>query len=440
MDLQSPNQQDETQQSPTTDTPITPAEEQPIAAAEASVPSAAEEQLTAAEEASVPSAAEEDVPSAGEDGEEEDTAADTNPATGVKRGTLVEGTITRTTPTQVTVDLGDGVEGVITARELDRLDRSTIDALQPGNKLLVYVLRSSNEDGMPVLSINRAKEEQDWRDAEKYADSKEVYEGRVAGYNKGGLIVRFGRLRGFIPASQISPEREGRSAGGESPDQRWGAMLNEAILVKVVEVNRSRNRLILSERAASREAREKQKEKLISSLKVGDMRTGKVISLTDFGAFVDLGGADGLIHLTEMSWKHVNHPRELLNVGDEVEVKVISIDPDRKRIGLSRKSLEKDPWDEVTRAYKENQLVQGKITKLTRFGAFASLVDNAEIEGLIHVSELADYRVDHPRDVVAVGDVLTLRVVKVDTERRRLGLSLKRVDSAKYMDTDWSID
>ena len=440
MDLQSPNQHDETPESPTTDTPITPASE--VTPAEEQPVATASNEMTAAEELHVPSAADEDVPSAGEEegeGEEEDSASDSTSPSGIKRGTLVDGTITKTTPTQVMVDLGNGVEGVITARELDRLDRSTIDALEPGKPLLVYVLRSSNEDGLPVLSINRAKEEQDWRDAEKYAESKDVYEGRVAGYNKGGLIVRFGRLRGFIPASQISPEREHRS-GGESPDQRWGAMLNEAILVKVVEVNRSRNRLILSERAASREAREKQKEKLISSLKVGDMRTGKVISLTDFGAFVDLGGADGLIHLTELSWKHVNHPRELLNVGDEVEVKVISIDPERKRIGLSRKSLEKDPWDEVTRVYKENQLVQGKITKLTRFGAFASLVDNAEIEGLIHVSELADYRVDHPRDVVAVGDVLTLRVVKVDTERRRLGLSLKRVDSAKYMDSDWSID
>lgn len=355
----------------------------------------------------------------------------------VKRGELLEGVIIETTPTQVQIDLGNGVIGIVPSRELEYLDRKILEELQVGNRLTVYVLRSAKKGGQPILSISRALEEQDWREAERYADEKLVYEGRVAGYNKGGLIVRFGRLRGFIPASQIGAEREGR-AEGESPDQRWGSMLNENIMVKVVEVNRARNRLILSERAASREGRERQKERLIAELKVGEVRKGRVISLTDFGAFVDLGGADGLIHLTEMSWKHVTHPREVLNVGDEVEVKVISIDPARKRIGLSMKSLEQDPWMEVVKHYSEDQLVQAKITKLTRFGAFASLVDNADVEGLIHVSELADYRVEHPRDVVAVGDVLTLRVLKIDTERRRLGLSLKRVNSPRYMNSDWN--
>ncbi len=399
-------------------------EETPTASAEAEVESVGE-----IDEDDVPSAAEDEAEGEGEEEPEDETAR-------IRRGQLVEGKILDTTPTEVKVDLGEGIVGLVTSRELDRLDRTSIEELKPGNNILVYVLRSSSQSGHPILSINRAREEKDWLDAKEYADNKQPYTGRVAGYNKGGLIVRFGCLRGFIPASQISQERD-QQPNAENPDDRFGSLLNKEIVVKVVEVNRSRNRLILSERAATRESREFRKEKLIRELKVGEVRTGHVISLTDFGAFVDLGGADGLLHTTEISWKHISHPKDELHVGQEIEVKVISIDPDRKRIGLSRKVLENDPWEEVFRSYKIDQLVQGKITKLTRFGAFASLVDNNEIEGLIHVSELADYRVEHPRDVVAVGDVLTLRVVKIDPERRRLGLSLKRVDSPRYMSSDW---
>jgi len=214
-------------------------------------------------------------------------------------------------------------------------------------------------------------------------------------------------------------------------------MVGEDIAVKVVEIDRARNRLILSERAAAREWREKQKSRLLDELAVGEIRKGRVISLADFGAFIDLGGADGLVHLTELSWSHVTHPREILEVGQEVEAQVISVDRERKRIGLSLKRQENDPWQQVVRNYEVHQLVQATVTKLTKFGAFARLVDAPEIEGLIHISELADYRVSHPREVVLVGDVLTLRIVKIDADQRRLGLSLRQVDSAKYMDQDW---
>lgn len=413
----------------------------PVASAvEAENPTEAESvaTLNADEEDHIPSASEE-VSASDHIDEEADDAEDESASntSGVKRGELLEGIVTEKNDNEVLVDLGNGVTGVVPNRELQYLESPTAENLEIGTKLAVYVLKARGGNaGMPLLSISRALEEQDWRTAEGYSDTKNVFEGRIAGYNKGGLIVRFGRLRGFIPASQISQEREQR-AKGESPDQRWSDMLNEAILMKVVEVNRQRNRLILSERAATREIRETQKQKLIDDLKLDDVRTGRVISLTDFGAFVDLGGADGLVHLTEISWKHPNHPREVLKVGDEVKVKVISIDPSRKRIGLSIKALEDDPWANSIKTYQENQLVQGKITKLTRFGAFANLMDNPDVEGLIHVSELADYRVEHPRDVVAVGDVLTLRVIKIDAERRRLGLSLKRVNSSRYMNSDW---
>jgi small subunit ribosomal protein S1 len=277
----------------------------------------------------------------------------------------------------------------------------------------------------------------DWERAEAFRQSQEIYETKISGYNKGGLIVRFGRLRGFVPLSQLSSDRRSRAAAGATPEDSLGAMVNETIIVKVMEVDRQHNRLILSERTATRESRERRKEQLIAQLQVGEIRKGRVVSLEDFGAFVDIGGAEGLVHLTELSWKHVTHPRELLTVGQEVTVEVISIDPVAKRIGLSMRRREPDPWDTVAVDFAQGQLVKGEITKLTKFGAFARLVDLPEIEGLVHISELSETRVNHPRDVVKEGDVLTLRVVKVDVKNRRLGLSLKRVQSKEYLDIDW---
>ncbi|MCB9452472.1 MAG: S1 RNA-binding domain-containing protein [Anaerolineaceae bacterium] len=353
-----------------------------------------------------------------------------------KRGDLLEGKITSTSPTAVYVDVGSKSEGVIPGRELERMNRETLEMLQQDAVIPVYVVNPHDVNGNLVLSFNRALEEQDWRLAQEYVKSKQVYEGRISGYNKGGLIVRFGRVRGFVPQSQIGADRRREMQGG-TPEERWGAMVNEPVAVKVMEVDRARNRLILSERAATRESRESRKENLIGELQVGEVRTGRVVSLVDFGAFVDVGGAEGLVHLTEMSWKHVTHPRDLLSVGQEVKVEVISVDPDNKRIGLSMKRQEADPWDTVAATYSIGQLVQGIVTKLTKFGAFVRLEDLPEIEGLVHISELSDQRVSHPREVVNEDEKLTLRVVKMDIEQRRLGLSLKRVNSAEYLDLDW---
>lgn len=354
----------------------------------------------------------------------------------LKRGTLVEGTVIATSPTQVTVDVGMEAQGIIPGHELEKMGKSTLDSLREGAPITVYVVNPHDHNGNIVLSVNRALEELDWQRAEEFRQSQEVFETRVAGYNKGGLIVRFGRVRGFVPQSQMGMDRR-RTTAGETPEERWGKMVNEPIAVKVMEVDRSRNRLILSERSASRESREKRKEVLIEQLHEGEVRAGRVVSLEDFGAFVDVGGAEGLVHLTELSWKHVTHPRELLRVGQEVRVEVISVDRDAKRIGLSMKRQEPDPWDMIAINYNVGQLVRGRVTKLTKFGAFARLVDVPEIEGLIHISELSDRRVNHPREVVQENDELTLRVVKMDIANRRLGLSLKRVNSAEYLDQDW---
>jgi small subunit ribosomal protein S1 len=363
-------------------------------------------------------------------------AQDTSDTKGPKRGDVLEGTVTTTSPTAVYVDVGGKTDGLIPGRELERMNKETLDLLKAGEKVSVFVVNPHDHNGDLILSLNRALEELDWRRAEEFRESQDVYESHVAGYNKGGLIVRFGRVRGFVPQSQLGSDRR-RELSGETPEERWGKMVNEPIAVKVMEVDRARNRLILSERAAARESRETRKESLINQLQVGEVRTGRVVSLVDFGAFVDIGGAEGLVHLTEISWTHVTHPREVLQIGQEVKVEVISVDPDAKRIGLSMKRQAADPWDTVATDYGIGQLVQGIVTKLTKFGAFVRLVDVPEIEGLVHISELSDQRVNHPREVLEENETVTLRVVKMDIENRRLGLSLKRVNSAEYLDMDW---
>jgi small subunit ribosomal protein S1 len=222
---------------------------------------------------------------------------------------------------------------------------------------------------------------------------------------------------------------------GDTPDQRWSKMVGEPITVRVIEVDRERRRLILSERAASTETRESVKDRILEELKEGDVRTGRVTSLADFGAFVNINGADGLVHLSEISWDRINKPDEVLKIGEEVNVKIISIDREKKRIGLSIRQLQNDPWGNQVSHITVGQLVEGKITKLAKFGAFARL--EGDIEGLIHISELSEKRIEHPKEVLKEGDVVTLRVLKIDTENHRIGLSLRRVDSPAYSEMDW---
>ena len=315
--------------------------------------------------------------------------------------------------------------------------------LKVGDEITTFVISPENENGNIVLSLSRAQAEKDWREAEDLFKSQDVFEGQVAGFNKGGLIVKVGKVRGFVPASQLvthgggKAEEAAEGEGEAKSDERWQPLVGKKLQLKVIEMDRARNRLILSERAAMRDWRKVQKEKLLSELHEGMHLKGKVISLADFGAFVDLGGADGLVHLSELSWKRVTHPREILKVGQEVEVEVLNVDHDRKRIGLSLKRLEQDPWGRIEIRYKVGQLVEGTITKLAKFGAFARIKDDDEIEGLIHISELSDGRINHPREAVKEGQVLTLRIIRIDPERRRLGLSLKKVDQAEYAEADW---
>jgi small subunit ribosomal protein S1 len=353
-----------------------------------------------------------------------------------KRGEIRKGTVASVSATEVLVSIGTKSEGIIPTRELERMDPEARAKLQEGQEIWVYVVNPEDSQGNVLISISKAQEETDWLQAEELRTSQTVYNGRIDGFNKGGLIVKVSNLRGFIPASQFSLSRRHRSEG-ETPDQKWSRMVGETICVKIIEVDRARNRLILSERAAAKESRESQKDRLLSELQEGEIRTGHVISLANFGAFIDLGGADGLVHLSEISWKRINHPSEVLKVGQAVKVKVLGMDRERKRISLSMKLLEEDPFTIATQNLKEGQLVTGTITKLMKFGAFAKIEGLEDIEGLIHITELSENRIEHPKEVVQVGKSLALRVVKIDPETRRIGLSLRRVASAQYAALDW---
>ena len=361
--------------------------------------------------------------------------------TPLKRGEVREGIIVGISSSEILIDLSGKTEGVVAGREMERMPKELLDSIKVGDEILAYVVNPEDKNGNIVLSLSRAQLEKDWREAERLFKAQDMFSGHVAGFNKGGLIVRLGKVRGFVPASQLDSNRHPRlNEAGLTPEERWGELTGETLQLKVIEIDRERNRLILSERAAMREWRQLQKEKLLTDLTEGETREGKVISLADFGAFVDLGGADGLIHLSELSWKRVNHPREVLRVGDTVQVYVLNVNRERRRIGLSLKRLQPDPWTLVDENYVIDQLVEGVITKLAKFGAFACIVGDEEIEGLIHISELSEDHIAHPKEVVQEGQVVTLRVIRIDTDQRRMGLSLKRVDQAEYADLDWQAE
>jgi len=352
----------------------------------------------------------------------------------LERGKIVEGIIVHISSNEVLIDINAKSEGIVTKRDLERLGPESLAELKVGDTVLSSVLTPEDKNGNIILSLTKAQVEKDWREAERLFKAQEGFEGSVAGYNKGGLIVRLGRVRGFVPSSQLVPK-----GGGDFGSEEYKAKLvGQDIQLKVIELDRDRNRLILSERAAVRDWRRMRKDKLLESLNEGDIRRGIVSSLCDFGAFVDLGEADGLVHLSELSWRRVAHPNEVLSVGQEVEVYVLNVDRERKRIGLSLKRLASDPWTLADELFQVGQLVEGTITKLVKFGAFARLSDS-DIEGLIHVSELSEEHVTHPKEIVSDGDVLTLRVIKIDSARRRMGLSLKRVASADYAEQDWDV-
>jgi len=341
-----------------------------------------------------------------------------------QRGEIREGVVVRKDSDQIIVDIGSKREGIVPATDLEKLGKEFVDRIRVGDEISVYVLKPESREGEIIVSINMARQMKDWERARQLKESEEIIEGKVVGYNKGGLLVDFGSLQGFVPRSHIVSASTRTEFGSHHQDQ-LGQMVGQALPLKVIEVNPRQRRLILSERAAWKEWRRVQKERLLEDLQEGDVRRGTVTSLTNFGAFVDLGGADGLIHVSELSWDRGKKPEDVLQVGQEVRVKVIHVDRERKRIGLSLKQLKPDPWEGIEDRYVIGQYVDAEITNLTKFGAFARLEEG--VEGLIHISELTDAKIEHPSQVVQPGQVVTVQIINLDGERRRVGLSLRRV-------------
>lgn len=340
-----------------------------------------------------------------------------------QRGQVIEGTVVSIDKDGVLVDISTKSEGLIPSHEVQAAQRDDDGDLEVGSRVLVYVVQPEDREGHVILSLRRARAERGWRQVEKYQEENTIVEAEVVDCNKGGLIVNLNGLRGFVPSSQVVGFRQG-SGDRETIDERLAGMVGKRIPLKVLEINRRRNRLILSERAATQEMRQRRKEELLEELEPGQMRHGRVSSVCDFGAFVDLGGADGLVHISELAWSPTAHPSEVVSVGQEVDVQVISVDHEKKKIALSLRRAQPEPWSTIAETYNIGDEVQGKITKLSSFGAFARVQDG--IEGLIHISELSDEHVTHPKHVVKEGDVLTLKVIRVEPERHRLGLSLRQ--------------
>jgi small subunit ribosomal protein S1 len=340
-----------------------------------------------------------------------------------ERGDVREGTILRVDGSDVLLDIGAKQDAVISQRELAQMSQEERQRLRIGARVQAYILRSNDAEEQVIVSLRLAAEYQDWLHAEELLASGEIVTAVITGYNRGGLLCSILSLQGFIPASQVVSVAARRLT---SQPEVFDEVRDSEMVVKVLEVNRRRRRLILSERAAQHEWRAKQRERLFAQLEVGDRRKGVVSNLASFGAFVDLGGVDGLVHLSELSWGRLDHPGRLVRVGQEVEVEVLNFDRERQRIGLSLKRLQPDPWTTVEERYAPGQLVSGTVTHLVKFGAFVELEDG--IEGLIHLSELAGDELGSVGSVVSEGQSVDLVVLSVDADHHRIALSLRQFE------------
>jgi small subunit ribosomal protein S1 len=334
----------------------------------------------------------------------------------INEGEVVSGKVVRVDKDEVLIDIGYKSEGVIPVSELSiRRSVNPVDEVQIGDEIDALVMTKEDADGRLILSKKRARFEMAWKRIELAAESGEPVEGIVIEVVKGGLILDLG-VRGFLPASLVDIRRV----------QDLDEFMGQTLRCKVIELNRSRNNVVLSRRAVLEEERKEMRQAILDRLSPGDVVTGTISNIVDFGAFVDLEGIDGLIHISELSWSHVNHPSELLDIGQEVQVKVLDIDRERQRISLGLKQTQSDPWQQVIDTYDQGDVIEGRVTKVVTFGAFIEIVPG--VEGLVHISELAQHHVENPREVVSQGEAVRAKIIEMDPERRRLSLSLKRVD------------
>ncbi len=407
-----------------------PPSEESAAPASEGAETPAETEATAAEaEALTPEAA-----SAEESGHPMDALAEEEfDLKQFRRGQMVRGTILSKTDTEIIVDIGGKSEGIVPPQDLARLDEEFLNELNVGDEIVAYVLTPEGREGHAVLSLSKARGEYEWERVARWQEENATIEAEVAEANRGGVVVRVGHLRGFVPGSQLVPRPETRRA--ESPEDRFAPLKGQVLRLKVLEVDRKRRRLILSEKEAEKEERAKRRQALLQELRKGEVRRGRVSSITKFGAFVDLGGVDGLIHISELSWGRVEHPSDVVKVGDEVEVFVLDVDRERERVSLSLRRLQPKPWETVLERYAIGQVVEGTVTRVVPFGAFVRLDDG--IEGLVHISELADRYVAHPHEVVHEGDRVQVRILNIDPKAKRMGLSIRQVSEDEYVEVDW---
>ncbi|HEY4824411.1 MAG TPA: 30S ribosomal protein S1 [Solirubrobacteraceae bacterium] len=334
----------------------------------------------------------------------------------IEEGEVVTGHVVRIDKDEVLVDIGYKSEGVIPANELSiRKSVDPKDEVHLGEEVDAIVMTKEDQDGRLIMSKKRARFEKAWKRIETAAESGEPVEGTVIEVVKGGLIIDLG-VRGFLPASLVDIRRV------PNLDEYMGTKIE----TKVIELNRSRNNVVLSRRAVLEEERKEVRQQILDRLQPGLVVEGQISNIVDFGAFVDLDGIDGLIHISELSWSHVNHPSEILTIGDTVKVKVLDIDRDRQRISLGLKQTQEDPWQRIVDTYNVGDELEGKVTKVVTFGAFVEILDG--VEGLVHISELAPHHVESPREIVHPGDEIRVKILEIDSERRRLSLSAKRVE------------
>lgn len=343
-----------------------------------------------------------------------------------RRGQIRKGVILRLEEQGATIDVGLKRDGFVPQADIERLGEASASQLEVGQEVMTRIMRPRDRDGNLILSLYQARLEKDWMKAQELLESGQIWRGQVTGSNRGGLLVEFHRIRGFIPASHLW-ELNNRRLPSDQRQTRLKAYVGQELSLKVIEVDRDRHRMILSERLARRQLRQQSMERLLNELLEGQVVQGTVSQLCDFGAFVDVGGADGLVHLSELAWQRIRHPSEVVQRGEKVEVYVLNLDHKRKRISLSLKRLQPSPWDLIDETYVEGQLVSGVVTNVVDFGAFVVL--DIGVEGLIHVSELADLPPSNPREMVQRGEELVLRILRIDSFRRRIGLSLKRVSA-----------
>jgi len=358
----------------------------------------------------------------------EDLLEEYLPSKILRRGEIIDGKVMSRKAEGMLVDIGYKSEGFVPTKEMRSLTGEGVKELSIGDEIIAYVVNPEGSEGSSILSIDRARGEQGWRVLEKAMDNNESCKGVITGSNRGGAVVESEGVQGFVPLSQlIGPARELYVPGGEPPKEGFIGMEVE---FKIIELNRRRNRAIFSERSALQAWKQIQKMRLVQELTEGEIRKGRVAGISNFGAFVDLGGADGLIHISELSWEPVKSPDEIVTVGEEIDVFVLRVDRENLKIALSLRRLQPEPWDEIETKFSVGQTVTGTVTKLANFGAFARI--DRGIEGLIHISELAHEVIKHPRDVVNEGDELELKIIRIEPERRRLGLSLKQtLDSSE---------